>query len=207
MLLTGSWHWCPDHWYAFVVETPDLEEPCEHCQRQREWKRRAQEAERERQARLERERKERRRVYAKEYRQRCREREEEKRRWAALGMLPLEIQKAKPVEVLFSHNGHQFQCRKDEDGRSELHCLKCDAAWSKLPRCSCAGIKTYRAWTAIPEYLMTRTQLLKLKLKPAKGQKAAAVMEGYFGRYRLYNRHFCVPVEQKQRARTKTTRT
>lgn len=200
MLLTGAWHWCPDHWYSFVVETPDLDEPCANCQRQREWKRKAEEAERARQEKIERERKEHRRAYAKEYRQRRKEREQENRRRAELGLPPLEVQKARPVEEIFTYQGHQFQRRKDQYGRSEVYCLKCDAVWSRPPRCYCAGIKTYRSWQAIPAHLGTRTQLLKLKLTPAKGQKAAAVIDGAFDRYTLYDKNACERVERKQKA-------
>jgi len=203
MLLIGAWHWCPDHWYAFVIETPDLDEPCANCQRQREWKRQAEEAERARQEKIERERKEHRRAYAKAYRQRRKEREQENRRRAELGLPPLEVQKAQPVEEIFAHKGHQFQRRKDQYGRYEVYCLKCDAVWSREPRCYCAGIKTYRSWQAIPAHLKTRTQLLKLSLQPAKGQKAAAVIDGAFDRYALYDQQTCVPVEHKQRSRKK----
>lgn len=197
MLLTGAWHWCPDHWYPYPVETPDLEEPCEHCQRQREWKRRAEEIERARQEKIEQERKEHRRTSAKAYRQRRKEREQENRRRAEQGLPPLEVQKGRPGEDVFKHHGHHFQRQKDQDGRYEVHCLRCDATWSRPPRCYCAGVKTYRGWTVIPPHLKTRTQLRKLHLQPAKGQKAAAVIDGAFDRYPLYDQNACVPRERK----------
>ena len=202
MLLIGAWHWCPDHWYPYIVETPDLEELCEHCKRQREWKHQAEKAERVRQERIEHERKERRRVYAKECRQRRKEREQENRRREAVGVPPLEVQKARPVEEIFTYQGHHLQRRKDQYGRPEVYCLRCDAVWSKPPRCYCAGVKTYRSWLAIPPHLKTRTQLLKLKLKPAKGQQAAAIIDGAFDRYGLYDQNTCVPVERKARKKT-----
>ena len=77
MLLTGAWHRCPQHAYN-IVTTADVEEVCEHCQRLREWKRKQDEAERERQERIASERKERRRQAAKEYRTRRKARENER---------------------------------------------------------------------------------------------------------------------------------
>lgn len=201
MVLTGTWHWCPDHWYPHSVETPDLEELCEHCKRQREWKRQAEEAERARKARSEHERKERRRASAREYRQHRKEREQENRRRATVGLPPLEAPSKPAAETLFKHRGHHFQHQKDDGGRPEVYCLRCEAVWSKPPRCYCAGIKTYRCWQAVPPHLKTQTQLRKLKLKPAKGQKAAAVIDGAFDRYSLYNQTMCVPVERKQRSK------
>ncbi len=198
MLLTGTWHRCPDSPYH-IVETPDLDEPCENCKLQRKWKRQREEAERARQERIERERKERRRAYAKAYRRARKEREQENRRRAELGLPELPQKMARPVEEIIHYHGHQFQRRKDQYGRPEVYCFKCEAVWSKPPRCYCAEVKTYRSWTAIPEHLKTRTQLLKLQLKPAKGQKAAAVIDGAFDRYRLYDKNRCVPVERKRR--------
>ena len=197
--LTGAWHWCPDCSYR-IVKTADGDELCEHCARQREWKRQQEEAERVRQERIERERKERRRMYAKEYRQHRKEREHQNAERAAQG-LPLEVQKAKPLEEIITHRGHQFQRRKDHYGRYEVYCLTCEAAWSKLPRCRCAGIKTYRSWFAIPEHLKTQTQLLKMKLQPAKDQKPEAVMEGSFDLYRLYDKNRCVQLQHKSKAK------
>ena len=207
MLLIGVWHYCPDSPYH-IVETQDLEEPCENCKRQREWKRRQEEAERARQERIERERKEHRRAYAKGYREARKEREQENRRRAEQGLPPLEKPSKPPVEAVFIHNGHQFQRQKDQYGRPEVYCLKCEATWSRPPQGYCATIKTYRAWSAIPDHLKTKTQLLKLKLKPTKNQKADAVLENSFGdRYRLYDQNACVPVERKLRARRETAST
>ncbi|MHB8596685.1 MAG: 3'-5' exonuclease [Ktedonobacteraceae bacterium] len=202
MLLTGAWHWCPDAPYQ-IVETADQEEPCTFCKQQREWKHQREEAERERQAKLLQKRKEYRRAYAKDYRKERREREQENRRRAELGLPELPVRRVEPVEEIIHHYGHEFERRKDHYGRPEVYCLKCEATWSKPPRSSCAGMKTYRSWAFIPTHLKTRTQLSKLHLKPAKDQKAEAVMEGSFGRYSLYDQHLCVPVERKQRARKK----
>ena len=198
MLLTGSWHRCPDSPYH-IVETPDLDEPCENCKLQRERKRKLEEAERARQERIELERKEHRRAYAKDYRKARKEREQENRRRSELGLPELPQKTARPVEEIIHYYGHQFQRRRDQYGRPEVYCLKCEAVWSKPPGCYCAEVKTYRAWTAIPEHLKTRTQLLKLQLKPAKGQRAAAVIDGAFDRYCLYDKNGCVPVERKHR--------
>jgi DNA polymerase-3 subunit epsilon len=184
MLLTGAWHYCPDSPYH-IVKTPDLAEPCEHCKKQREWKRLREEAEQLRQAKIEQERKERRRAYAKDYRKKRKEREEENRHRVAMGLLPLEVKKDKPEKEIITYHGHQFRQVKENSGCSALFCIICEASWSSLPRCFCAGIKTYRSWSAIPEHLKTRTQLLKVKLKPAKGQKPEAVMDCSLGRYSL----------------------
>ncbi len=205
MLLTGKWHRCSGGYCSFssnIVKSPHLDEHCEHCQRQREWKRRAEEIERARQEKIERERKEHRCAYAKEYRQRRKEREAENSRRAELGLPPLEVQRAQPVEEIFTYQGHQFQRRKDQYGRPEVYCLRCEAAWSRPPRGYCATIKTYRSWQAIPPHLKTQTQLLKLKLQPAKGQKATAVIDGAFDRYSLYDKNACVPMEHKARKKT-----
>ncbi len=199
MLLTGAWHRCPDDPYH-IVQTPDLKEPCENCQRQREWKHQRAEAERTRQVRIEQERKEYRRTYAKAYRKACKEHEQENRRRAELDLPPLEVKKVRPAEEIIHHRGHQFERRKDTYGRYEVYCLKCEAIWSKPPHRNCAGIKAYRSWIAIPAHLRTRTQLSKLHLKPARGQKPEAVMEGSFDRYYLYNINTCVPMERQQRA-------
>jgi DNA polymerase III subunit epsilon len=207
MLLTGTWHWCPDHWHTYIVETSDMEEPCANCKRQREWKRQAEEAERARQERTLRERKEHRRAYAKAYRQRLKEREAENSRRAELGLPPLEVQKPQPVEEIFTYQGHQFQRRKDQYGRPEVYCLRCEATWSRPPRGYCATIKTYRAWNAVPDHLKAKTQLFKLGLKPTKNQKADAVLENSFGgRYRLYDQHACVPAERKPKSWKKAIR-
>jgi hypothetical protein len=200
MLLTGAWHYCPDSPYH-IVETSDLAEPCENCKRQREWKRKREEAERERQARIEQEQKEHRRAYAKDYRQKRKEREQENQRRAELGLPPLEAQKARPIEEIINHHGHQFQRVKDQHGCYEVFCIICEATWSTLPQCYCAEIKTHRSWTMIPEHLKTQTQLLKLKLKPDKEQKHEAVMEGSFDRYHLYDKNKCVPILPKKRPR------
>lgn len=200
MLLTGVWHYCPDssRYYSHIVHTSDPDEPCENCQRQREWRRKQEEAERERQARIEKERKERKRENAKAYRQRRRDREHENQRRAEQGLPPLEEAKKAPVDEVFAHHGHLFQRQKYDDGSYGLYCSKCDASWSnKLPGGNCAEIKTYRSWIMIPKHLKTRTQLLKLRLKPAKGQKAVAVVDGSFDRYPLYEQSICVPVERK----------
>ena len=114
--------------------------------------------------------------------------------------LPLLEQKARAVDEIITHRGHQFRRVKDENGRYAFFCSTCEATWSALPRCYCAGIKTYRSWIAIPEHLKTQTQLLKLKLKPAKEQKAEAVMDGSFDRYYLYNKNMCVPISPKPRS-------
>ena len=210
MLLTGAWHWCSGGYCSFssnIVKTPNPDEHCEHCQRQREWKRRAEEIERARQEKIERERKEHRRASAKAYRQRRKEREAENRRRAELGLPPLEVQKAQPVEEIFTYQGHQFQRRKDQHGRAEVYCLRCETTWSRPPRGYCATIKTYRAWNAVPDHLKTQTQLLKLKLQPTKNQKADAVLENSFGgRYRLYDQHACMPTERKPKSRKKAIR-
>lgn len=197
MLLAGAWHRCPDG-PSHIVESPDLEEPCASCKQQREWKRKREEAERERQAKIEQERKEHRRAYAKAYRKLRKERDEENRRRAEQGLPPLEVQQPRPVEDIILHRGHRFQRQKDQYGRPEVYCLVCEAAWSKPPFAYCARIKTYRAWRAIPEHLKTRTQLRRLRLMPAKGQKAAAAMAGSFGdSYDLYDQTLCVPVVRK----------
>ncbi len=202
MLLTGAWHYCPDDRYR-IVETPDLDEVCESCQRQRDWKRQREEAEREWQERMERERKERKRLQAKEYRARRKTREQENRRRAELGLPSLEEEQqqaraAKPVDPIIRYHGHTFEPRKDEHGKTYVYCLICEATWSDVPHAWCAGIKTYLAWAAIPSHLKTRTQLRKLRLQPAKEQQPAAIMDGYFGRYRLYDETLCVPVVRKK---------
>ncbi|EFH79611.1 3'-5' exonuclease [Ktedonobacter racemifer] len=191
MLLIGAWHRCPDprcpHITYNIVQSPDLGERCPDCQRRYEWRRQVEEAERERQERIARERKEHRRAYAKAYRQRRKEREQENRRRAELGLPPLEDPKPAPADKIIKHLKHEFERVKYDDGSSGLHCRICDASWSRLPRCWCAGIKTYRSWIYIPKHLKTRTQLLKLRLKPAKNQKPAAVVDGAFDRYNLYD--------------------
>jgi len=204
MLLIGAWHWCPTSPYT-IVETPDLEELCEHCIRQREWKRQQEEERRQYIERVERERKEHRQAYAKAYRQRRKEREQENRRRAALGLPPLE-EPAKPIETIIHHHGHQFERRKDQYGRPEVFCLTCEAVWSKPPRSFCAGIKTYRSWLSIPEHLKTRTQLLKMKLQPAQSQNPEAIMDGSFDSYHLYNKNICVPLQRKSRTKKKASR-
>lgn len=193
MVLSGAWHRCPDSPHH-IVQTPDREEPCANCKRQREWKRKMEEESRLRKEQIERERKMRRSASAKAYRQRRKEREQENRRREALGLLPLEASQVKPAEEIIQYQGHQFQRRKDQYGKPEVYCLKCQATWSRLPRCFCAEVKTYRSWTAIPEHLKTRTQLLKLHLKLSKDQEAVAVIDGAFDRYRLYDKNACVPV-------------
>lgn len=199
MLLTGAWHYCTDSPYH-IVETSDLAEPCENCKQQREWKRKREEAERARQVKIEQERKEHRRAYAKDYRKKRKEREQENRRRVELGLPPMEVQKARPIEEIIPHRGHQFRRVKDQYGRYGVCCITCEATWSAPPRCYCAGVKAYRSWTAIPEHLKTQTQLLKLKLKPDKEQKHDAVMEGSFERYYLYDLKKCVAISPKTRS-------
>jgi hypothetical protein len=196
MLLTGAWHYCPDTSYH-IVETSDQEEPCEPCKRQREWKRQREEAERERQVKLEQKRRERKRASAQASRKRRKEREQEDRRRAEQGLPPLEVQKVRPVDDFINYQGHRFQTRKDQYGKPEVYCLTCEATWSRPPRRGCAGRKTYRDWAAIPGHLKTQTQLFRLHLKPAEGQEAAAVIDGAFDRYSLYDQNACVPVVRK----------
>ncbi len=198
MLLTGAWHWCPDHWYAFVVETSDLDEPCAHCQRQREWRRQAAETERVRQERMAQERKERRRASAKAYRQRRKEHEQENRRRAELGLPALEGQKRQPVEQIFSHRGHRLERQRDDDGKPEFACLTCEGVWRKPPVRWCAGVKVYYTWPSIPEHLKTKTQLLKLHLEPAEHQRYCAMMETAFDRYDLYDQRECIPLVKRK---------
>lgn len=198
MLLTGAWHRCPQHPYT-IVTTADVDEVCDDCKRLREWKRKQEEAERERQERLSRERKERRRQAAKAYRTRRKAREQEKRRRAELGLPSLEEEEqraAKPVDPIIRYHGHTYEPRTYPDGRSGVYCLTCEATWSSIPRCWCAGIKMYRSWSAILPHLKTRTQLHKQKLKPAGDQPPAAMIEGFRGRYSLYDETMCVRVER-----------
>ena len=187
-----------------IVETPDLEELCQDCKQEIERKLRWEKAERERklkweEAELAREqqRKEARRAYAREYRKRRKERERENAERKAAGLPPLEVQKSEPTDAIINHHGHQFLRRKDEQGRPEVFCLKCEAIWSRPPQVYCAGIKTYRTWIFIPKHLMTRTQLHKAGLKPAKDQKLEAVMVGSFDSYSLYDKEKCVPIKRK----------
>jgi DNA polymerase-3 subunit epsilon len=205
MLLTGQWHRCPDSAYH-IVETADRDEPCEHCKRVREWKRKDEETRKKQRERIEHERKERRRAYAKEYRRLKKEREQENRRRAEAGLPPLETKKAEPAEpedVIIKHRGHEFQRQKDQHGRYEVACLRCQAVWSTIPRSWCAGIKTYRAWAFIPDHLKTRTQLHKERLRPVDGQKPEAVMDGSYDRYELFNKHECTPIEPKRKTKEK----
>jgi hypothetical protein len=62
-----------------------------------------------------------------------------------------------------------------------------------------AGIKTYRNWIGIPKHLKTKTQLSRLDLKPAKDQKAVAVVDGSFDRYNFYDQNDCAPVNSKKK--------
>jgi DNA polymerase III epsilon subunit-like protein len=205
MLLIGAWHSCPSssHSYQYrIVETTDIEQLCNDCQRQLDWRRKIEEENRRSFERLERERKEHRRAYAKEYRQRVKERKRVNAERAAQDLPPLETKKPEPVDAIINHHGHQFQRRKDEQGRPEVFCLKCEAIWSRPPQVSCAGIKTYRAWVFIPKHLMTRTQLRHAGLKPAKDQKPEAVIVGSYDSYSLYNKEKCVPIKQKKKVRT-----
>ncbi len=199
MLLTGEWHRCPNTrpFDVHIVKTADQNELCEPCQRQRMWRLQQEEAERARQERIQQERKENRRQYNSDYRKRKKEREVENRRRAEQGLPPLDVQKP-VVPEFFDHHGHHFQRIKHEDGSIELHCLKCDASWSREPRSWCADLKTYRNWMSIPAHLKTRTQLLKIKLKPAPEQKAVAVVEGSFDRYYLYKVADCVAVQPRK---------
>jgi hypothetical protein len=194
--------------YRHIVETPDLEELCQDCKQEIERKRRWEEAERERKLKWEeaekvreQQRKEARRVYAKEYRKRLKERKCVDAERKALGLTPLETEKkSESVDTIINHHGHQFQRRNDEQGRSEVFCLRCEATWSRPPQVYCAGIKTYRAWVFIPDHLMTRTQLRKAGLKPAKEQKPKAVIVGSYDSYSLYDKDRCVPIKRKLRS-------
>ena len=56
----------------------------------------------------------------------------ENQRRAELGLPPLEVQKARPIEEIINHHGHQFQRVKDQYGRYEVFCLKCEATWVVL---------------------------------------------------------------------------
>jgi hypothetical protein len=62
-------------------------------------------------------------------------------------------------------------------------------------------MKTYRAWTAIPEHLKTETQLRKLNLKLAKGQKPVALMSGYYDQYYVYDINRCEAVQPRTQRR------
>ena len=200
MLLTGDWHYCPGSSHSLryqVVETADLEQRCRDCQRQLDWRRKIEEENRRRFERLEQQRKENRRAYAKEYRKRLKERERVNAERAAAGLPLLEVQTPKPVESIINHHGHQFQKSKDDYGRPEYLCIRCEAIWSSLPKAGCAGIKTYRAWIFIPDHLMTRTQLQRAGLKLAEGQKPDAVIDGSYDRYNLYDKAKCVPVKRR----------
>lgn len=201
MLLTGAWHYCPNSSHSLryrIVETPEIDQLCSDCQRQLDWRRKIEEENRLREERLERERKEHRRAYAKEYRQRVKERRQVNTERAAQGLLPLEVKKPEP-DAIINHRGHQFQKSKDDYGRPEYLCIRCEAVWSSLPRVGCAGIKTYRAWIFVPGHLMTRTQLLKVRLKLAEGQKPEAIMNGSLDSYYLYDKAKCVPVKRRLR--------
>lgn len=197
MLLTGQWHWCPSHWHPLVVETSDLDELCADCLRQQEWKRRHEETERLRQERIEQERKEHRRAYAREYRQRKKEEARINAERVAQGLQPLEKPDKPDPDAIFMHHGHQFQRQKDEDGRQEVYCLICTGIWSRPPVASCNGMKTYWAWSIVPDHLKTRTQLRKLKLKPTEGH--VAIMQTSYDGYYLYDQNKSVPTGRKQK--------
>lgn len=205
MLLIGAWHHCPNSPYHSIVETPNLEQLCNDCQRQLDWRRKIEEENRLRQERIERERKEHRRAYAKEYRERQKERKRVNAERAVQGLPPLETgKKSEPIDTIINHHGHQFQRRNDDQGRPEYLCIRCEAIWSSLPKAGCAGIKTYRAWIFIPDHLMTRTQLRKVGLKPAEGQKHEAIIDGSFDSYGLYDKAKCVPMKRRSGASGKS---
>lgn len=215
MLLIGAWHYCPApmrsaNYPRHIVETPDLEELCQDCKQEIERKLKWEEAERKRKLKWEeaekvreQQRKEARRAYAKEYRKRLKERKRVDAERIAQGLPPLETEKKlEPADTIINHHGHQFLRRKDEQGRSEVFCLKCEAIWSRPPQVSCAGIKTYRAWVFIPKHLMTRTQLRNAGLKPVEDQKPEAVIVGSFDSYNLYDKEKCVPIKRKLKTGT-----
>lgn len=56
-------------------------------------------------------------------------------------------------------------------------------------------IETFKTWDAVPDTLATRTQLSRLGLKPAKGQKPAGIKAGWkrYGPYDLFEIALAVP--------------
>lgn len=205
MLLTGQWHRCPGKNHRFsqpVVESPDHEELCADCKRQLAWRQKIEEEERLRQEKLAQARKEHRRAYAKEYRQRRKEEARINAERLAQDLPPLE-KPAKPDPYIpFTHRGHHFQRERLEGGKTRVVCSICSGFWTAPPRAWCNGIKTYWAWSLIPEYLKTQTQLKKLHLKLAPGQAHEAVMESTYNTYRLYDLSKCVPTRTREKAET-----
>jgi DNA polymerase III subunit epsilon len=201
MLLTGQWHWCPGKYCSrySVIKSPDLDEQCEHCQRQANWKRQTEERERERQERIAKERKGARIASQVRYRERQKEIKAENAARSAQGLPPLEKPQPVPAPTNFAHNGHEFTRSKDEYGKPLVTCSLCLQVWRKPPSAYCLKKPTYQGWEAKPEGWHTMTKLRSMKLQPKEPNRPSGYVVTMKAIYNIYEISQCIPVESKQR--------
>jgi hypothetical protein len=197
MLLTGQWHRCPETPYS-IVETPDIDELCSSCQQQLKRKREVEEHNRQWREKLEADRKARRIETAKAYREKRKAFDEENKRRVAEGLPALEWPKQNVANRdPFKLHGHAFVWQKDQYDKWEVKCTICEGTWRDSPRAQCAGIKTYWAWSMVPEHLKTKTALKKEGLEIVPGQKREAAIITMVNTYDLYDKNKCVEVKKK----------
>jgi DNA polymerase-3 subunit epsilon len=197
MLLTGQWHRCPETPYT-IVETPDVDELCASCQQQLKRRQEVEEHNRQWREKLEADRKARRIETAKAYREKRKAFAAENKRRVDEGLPVLEWEKAPAANRdPFKFHGHAFVWQKDQYDKWEVHCTICEGTWRDSPRAQCAGIKTYWAWSMVPEHLKTKTALKKEGLEIVPGQKREAAIITMVNQYDLYDKSKAVETEKK----------
>jgi DNA polymerase III epsilon subunit-like protein len=203
MLLLGKWHYCPGKYCSLpnIVQSPDLDEQCEHCQRQEQWKREAEGRDRERNERMARQRKEARKASQARYRERRKERDAENKRRAEQGLPPLEKPQRSEPEQEFTDNGHHFTRGKDAQGLPIVTCSLCLQTWRRPPVAHCLKLPTFAGWECKPKNWHTRTQLGKMKMQ-ADWSKPAGYVVTMKDTYPIYNQATCTPVEKAHKKQT-----
>jgi hypothetical protein len=90
----------------------------------------------------------------------------------------------------------QHQLSHDAAG---FACALCQLSWISKPKSSCVGLPAYRSWDAIPQGLLTSTQLKKRRMRLSPHTRPAAVKLGSSSRYDwwLYRKEDAVPMREE----------